>query len=165
MAVIAQLHPGTPNHSCTLEPPITAAPWNPQSQLQLTVFSNSSLIELLLLLLLLLLFSSRNLTELLLLLPLPLPPQVFGNRTVIKMQEWLDLINKYREEEEDIMGSLPVEALLGLYRVDCRALQRRLLEAARSLQNTILLSLQEDLLEAASTTHEKLQVGGGGVGG
>ncbi len=47
-----------------------------------------------------------------------------------------------RSQWEDIVENLPIEVDMGLLRIQCVALQRRLAERAERLASTLLLTLQ-----------------------
>jgi len=57
------------------------------------------------------------------------------------------------------MHTLPLEANLGLFLVDCRALQQRLAERAQGLVATVLFTVQSDLEETSRSIVDKLEVG------
>jgi hypothetical protein len=63
-----------------------------------------------------------------------------------------------RNQWEEIVGTLPVAADVGLFLVDCRALQRRLAERAERLALTVLLTLQEDADTTSAAIVARLQV-------
>ncbi|MEW5300897.1 MAG: hypothetical protein WDW36_003791 [Sanguina aurantia] len=82
---------------------------------------------------------------------------VGASRSVVGGAAWTEAIQRYRDAEADILSSLPAEAHLGLFRVDCRSLRRRMSESARRLADTVLLSLQVDAHHAAGEVIAKLQ--------
>lgn len=85
----------------------------------------------------------------------PKPQPLTQNQTANPNQT---LTPSYRDAEADIVSSLPAEAHLGLFRVDCRSLRQRMSESARRLADTVLLSLQIDAHHAAGEVIAKLQV-------
>ena len=65
-----------------------------------------------------------------------------------------------REQGLLIIQQLPAVAQLGLFRVDCHALQQRLAERAYLLAETVLLTVQHDAEELSKAIIGQLQVWG-----
>eukprot|EP00983_Pelagomonas_calceolata_P112423 1159878-Pelagomonas_calceolata.AAC.18 len=85
--------------------------------------------------------------------PAPAPR---GKREGIQLITHTCVPSFFREQGDAVMRDLPLEANLGLFSVDCRALQQRLADRAAGLVVTVLMTVQHDLEETSSNIIEKL---------